>query len=140
MLTSRRKKVLLEQMAVPTDYEGPRLSVTLRDPNTENQNGNFDSFLDSVFGEDKPTGPMGVFNGEQVQGNFSQSFKKHFEEKLKGVPLKDCSRFFQEVMSVKTQDEISALRIAGKFTEFVFKDLIERVEVVIDEQREEKHD
>ena len=60
-------------------------------------------------------------------------FKKHFDDKLKGVPLKDCSRLFQEVMSVKTQDEISSLRIAGKFTEFIFKELIERVETVIDE-------
>lgn len=43
-------------------------------------------------------------------------------------------------MSVKTQDEISALRISGKFTEFVFKELIEKVETVIDEQKNEKHD
>ena len=52
---------------------------------------------------------------------------------MKGVPVKDCSKFFNEVISVKTQDEISALRIAGKFTEFVFRELIERVENDIDE-------
>ena len=32
------------------------------------------------------------------------------------------------------------MRIAGKFTEFMFKELIERVETVIDEQRNERHD
>jgi len=76
---------------------------------------------------------VGIFSGEQVQGNFSIAFKKHFEERNKGVQMKDCARFFQEVMSVKTQDEISALRIAGKFTEFIFRELIEKVETVIDE-------
>ena len=89
-------------MEVPAEYTGPRLQVTLRDPNSENQAGNFDSYLETVFGTEKPTTCIGIFSGETVQGNFSQSFKKHFDEKLKGVPLKDCSRFFQEVMSVKT--------------------------------------
>lgn len=32
------------------------------------------------------------------------------------------------------------MRVAGKFTEFVFKDLIERVETIVDEQRSERHD
>ena len=36
VLTSKRKKVLLENMEVPVDYEGPKLVVTLRDPNQDN--------------------------------------------------------------------------------------------------------
>ena len=76
--------------------------VTLRDPAAEKQSENFTAFLESALGAGKPEGAIGVFSGEQVQGNFAQAFKKHFDDSLKGVPLKDCSRFFQEVMSVKT--------------------------------------
>ena len=59
---------------------------------------------------------------------------------MKGATMKDCGKLIQEVMAVKTQEEVSSLRIAGKFTQFIFKELIERVETVIDEQRNERHD
>ena len=36
ILTSRRKKVLLEEMEIPAEYKGPSLAVTLRDANAEN--------------------------------------------------------------------------------------------------------
>lgn len=49
------------------------------------------------------------------------------------MAVKDCSKLFQEVTSVKTAEEIGSLRICAKFTEFIFKELIERVETVIDE-------
>ena len=48
--------------------------------------------------------------------------------------MKDCSRFLQEVYSVKTVDEIAAIRIAAKFTEFMFQEGTTRIETVIDEQ------
>jgi len=71
VLTSKRKKVLLEEMEVPPGYEGPALSVTLRDPNADNQASNFNAFLADAFGRGRPSGPIGIFSGEQVQGAFS---------------------------------------------------------------------
>jgi len=44
------------------------------------------------------------------------------------------------VITEKDADEINCLRVAGKFTEFMFKELIERIESDIDEQKPEKHD
>ena len=68
-----------------------------------------------------------------------QNFRKRFDSKLGKVAVKDCSKLFQEVTSIKTAEEIASLRICAKFTEFIFKELIERVETVIDEQRTDKH-
>ena len=114
-LTSRRKKTLLEQMEKPADYKGPALEVILREPNAEKLNDNFDQLLKSAFGDlDKVKGPIGVFSNEQPQGNFVTSFKKRFDIKLGKVALKDCSKLFQEVTSVKTAEEISSLRIGAK--------------------------
>ena len=96
---------------------------------------NFDAFLVSAFGsaDCKVSGAIGAFSNDSGQGAFSLAFKKHFDTKMKGVPVKDCTKYFHEVTAVKTQDEIQSLRVSGKFTEFIFRELIERVETVIDE-------
>ena len=47
------------------------------------------------------------------------------------VNINDASQFFQEVTSVKTSDDIASLRVAAKFTEFTFKELINRIENII---------
>ena len=43
-------------------------------------------------------------------------------------------------MNIKTTDQISALKISARFTEYLFKDLIEKVETIIDEGKSDKHD
>jgi hypothetical protein len=35
VLTSNRKKVLLEEMKAPEEYKGPKVEVFLRDPNPD---------------------------------------------------------------------------------------------------------
>lgn len=49
------------------------------------------------------------------------------------IAFKDCTKFVSDVYSVKTVDEISAIRVAAKFTEFVFQDGTQRIETLIDE-------
>lgn len=41
---------------------------------------------------------------------------------------------------MKTSDDINASRIASRFSQFAFKELISRIENIIDVQKTERHD
>jgi hypothetical protein len=43
-------------------------------------------------------------------------------------------------MNVKTKDQIQAMGISAKFTEYLFKDLVDKIETVIDEGKSDRHD
>jgi nucleosome binding factor SPN SPT16 subunit len=49
VLTSNRKKVLLEEMKAPEEYKGPLVEVILRDPNPDKQTENFDALIKTAF-------------------------------------------------------------------------------------------
>ena len=70
-LTSKRKKLLLENMDKPKEYDNFELDVILREANQEKQNENFDQLLKAAFGDISTfKGPIGAFVGEQPQGSF----------------------------------------------------------------------
>lgn len=103
VLTSNRKKVLLDEMKAPDGYKGVHVEVVLRDPNQDKQAENFDAYIkQALHGIGKKT--IGMFSGETLQGNFALQFKEHFKKATNGVPVKDSFAFFQDVMNVKTKD------------------------------------
>jgi hypothetical protein len=43
-------------------------------------------------------------------------------------------------MNVKTRDQVQAQLVASRFTEYLFKDLVDKVETIIDEGKSDRHD
>ena len=61
-LTSKRKKLLLENMEKPKDCESFDLEVILREANQEKQNENFDQLIKAALGDlSTVKGPIGTF-------------------------------------------------------------------------------
>lgn len=52
----------------------------------------------------------------------------------------DAQKLFREITCIKTSEDIDSLRIAAKFTEFCFNELINRIENLININKYEKHD
>jgi hypothetical protein len=81
-----------------------------------------------------------MFANETMQGSFAVQFKTHLQKHQAGVQFKDPWSFFQDVMNVKTKDQMAALTVSAKFTEYIFRDLVDKIETVIDEGKSDRHD
>ena len=64
-LTSKRKKVLLEGMVRPDDFDGPQVKVILREGGKDERSEEmFDELIKLAFAGKKVRGPVGTFTGE----------------------------------------------------------------------------
>ena len=50
--------------------------------------------------------------------------KYFYGEYEAGIKIVDAQRLFREITCIKTTEDIDSLRIAAKFTEFCFNELI----------------
>ena len=66
-----------------------------------------------------------------MHGNFVTGYLDFLKDVPK-VSVSDADSFFREVTSVKGTEDIKAADIASKFSDFAMKDLIDRIENIID--------
>lgn len=121
-LTSKRKKIILEN--IPPNKELIDIEVVLREGKKE------DGFAD-ITKRIGDLGTVGVYTGEDGEGEIV-GMRAWLENKK--VKCQDIAGWLDEVYSVKCVGEVEAMRVAAKFTEFVFSEGISKIETVIDEQ------
>jgi len=72
VLTSNRKKQILDKMVVPESYKGPKVEVILRDPNSKDVNvaeTNYKQFYEKLFDDfENISGNIAQFPDEQIHG------------------------------------------------------------------------
>ena len=73
-------------------------------------------------------------------GNFGIGYQEFVKSEIPSISFSDADPFFREVTSVKTKEDIAASQIASRFSDFAMKELIDRIENIIDIQKVERHD
>eukprot|EP00347_Sterkiella_histriomuscorum_P012768 403367296 len=140
VLTSQQKKQLLESLKVPEGYDGPKLKVILRDTKGD-QLQVFKNFIQQAIGDlSNIKREIGSFSTENPDGTFAQDFKKNFSKHFPKIPIKDCSKFFEEILLTKDEYDLESVKISSLFSGFMMKQLITECEEIIESNSQENHD
>lgn len=122
-LTSKRKKEIIEKISPPVGYKGPKIEVILRDQKNECFGKffkalNFDKSKIAMFANEKPVGP------------FCADFTKHMNDM--NIEFTDADPIFREITCTKTAEDLASTEVAAKFSDFAMKELVGRIESIID--------
>jgi len=126
----------LDTAIKPKTYKGPQIEIILRNLNSPN-----DEALSQIIGyffEGNSTSKVGVLN-EPALGPLNDEWNKSLISSSKKIDFVNLNLFVDEVMSVKDNDEIDALKVSGKFACSLMSKLIKNFESIIDDEKTVSH-
>ena len=83
---------------------------------------------------------FGSFQKDKIDGELTKTLFQYLEEERKPTAtIVEMADFIQDVARVKLDCEQKNMRIAGKFTEWTFKKIVDEVEAIIEDDKKVKH-
>lgn len=82
---------------------------------------------------------MGTFKDEKIQGELSGEFSDFTRTYFSESKVQDLDTVFEEVTSSKSIEEQDDIKKAGMFGTVIFRNIIDRVEQIIDEETDCAH-
>jgi len=127
---------LLEKMEVPADYDGPKLEIVVR---TLKPADNTDDVISSVLGHVKPAkaGKVALYLKDQPDGDITEKTLKAVD--AAGLTRADMKELMDKVHMVKIESEIENMRVAAKFLEWTFKNVVNEIEDIVEVDKKIKH-
>ena len=124
---------LLNAMAVPDDYTGPKLEVVTRAKGEDTV-----TFVSHVMAQvPQEIQKVAVFQKDKEDGDLSQNVLNTL--KSRSVTLLEMSDFVQEMQKVKNDDERKNMGTAAKLTAWTFKRIVAEIEDIIELDKQVKH-
>ncbi|CAI2378197.1 unnamed protein product [Moneuplotes crassus] len=138
--TSQKKLEYLKSLEKPENEEFKDFEVVLvkRDTKEKDKSGNYKKLYNTLkSGHSKK--PKISFLKDKIEGSMEGEFKDFLSKFYKTTDPDNADEFFEQVMRNKSDEEKEDIKKANHFCTTLFKNIIDKVEQVVDEEAKCPH-
>ena len=120
-------------------YDFFNIEFVARDAKEQDKTKQYKEFYEKIK-SDKKKLKIATFMNDGGHGELEGEFKDFIRTYYKDSKLEDCTNFFEEVTMNKSVEERLDISKAGMFSTILFRNAIDRIEQIIDEELQWTHE